>query len=230
MKIAIIPARAGSKRVKQKNIRPFAGEPMIQHPIRAALESKLFDRVIVSTESAEIAAIARKAGAEVPFVRPEELAGDLPSSIEVMVHALNWLKSQGCCPELACMIYATSAFLTPEYLKQGLELLEKLNADSSAAVVAYPHPIDRAFLIDESRMLKFRWPENQNVRTNDLPPSYHDLGMFYWLRVEKFLETKTVWQARTTAVVLPQNCAQDVDTEEDWANAERLFQSLRNKR
>ncbi len=226
MKVAIIPARAGSKRVKLKNIRSFAGRPMITYPIEAALKSKLFDRVIVSTESSEIAEIAREAGAEVPFLRPEDLAGDQPTTTPVVIHALEWLAQQGHKPDLACLIYATAAFLTPEFLSQGLKLMNERGADSTAAVTQYSHPIDRALTMPQDGFLKFRWPENKNVRTNDLPPSYHDLGMFYWLRVARFLATKSVWQEKTSPVLIPSHLAADIDTEEDWQRAELLFERL----
>jgi len=185
--VALIPARSGSKRIPGKNIKPFAGQPMIAYSIKAAEASGLFSRIIVSTDSAEIAAVAQSYGAQIPFMRPPRLADDFTPTADVVLHALKWLKANKSLSEYFCCIYATAPFLQPEYLKAGFERLrDEDDAATAFAVTSFAYPIFRALSIDEKGRMKMIWPEHLETRSNDLPEAYHDAGQFYWGRSRKF--------------------------------------------
>ena len=224
MIVAIIPARGGSKRIPRKNIRDFMGLPMIAYSIRAALESGLFDKIIVSTDSQEIAEIAKAHGAEVPFLRPANLADDHASTAAVLVHALEFCSQQGWCPEYACCIYATAPFIQPEYLVQGLEVVRNSSADNSFSVSSYAFPVFRAQRIKEDGLLEMQWPEHRLTRSQDLTELYHDAGQFYWMEVAAFMANPNLY-ANAAPVVLPRHLVQDIDTEEDWHRAELMYKA-----
>ncbi|MBA3015311.1 MAG: pseudaminic acid cytidylyltransferase [Proteobacteria bacterium] len=226
MKVAIIPARGGSKRIPGKNIKPFAGKPIIAYSIEAALTSSLFDRVIVSTDSQEIAAIARVHGAETPFVRPDELADDFTTTADVLLHALNWLTAQQSPPSQICCLYATAPFVQPRYLKQGLDLLLTSKAASVFSVTSYPASIYRALKQEPDGRLAMVWPEYELTRSNDLPETFHDAGQFYWLDAPRFMNEKIIYNHDSRPVILPRFLTQDIDTPEDWVTAEAMHQTL----
>lgn len=226
MNIAIIPARGGSKRILRKNVRPFCGRPMIAWPIAAAAASGLFDHVIVSTEDAEIADVARQAGAEVPFARPAELADDHAGTTDVVVHALSWAIEAGWPVEAACCIYATAAFVSAEMLGEARRLLSP-GCDFAFAAVRYAHPPQRGFLRAADGSPELLQPEHQATRTQDLPPVYHDSGQFYWGTREAWMERRPFFGPRTRFVELPPWRACDIDRDEDWTMAERLFAAMR---
>lgn len=229
MNIAIIPARGGSKRIPDKNIKPFSGKPIIAYSIETAKISGLFDKIIVSTDSKEIANTAREYGAQVPFMRPEKLSDDFIPTVPVLLHALKWLAENGVSPDYVCCIYATAPFVQPDYLKKGLELMIRKRASSVFSVTTFPFSIFRALNISEAGCLKMFWPEHELVRSNDLPEAYHDAGQFYWLESKKFLKTKKIYTGDALPVILPRGLVQDIDTPEDWETAEAMYEVAKKR-
>ena len=224
--IAIIPARGGSKRIPKKNIKLFAGQPIIAYSIKAAKETDLFARIIVSTDSLEIADVAREYGVEIPFLRPSELANDFASTNEVVYHAIEWLAKEGRQPEFICCIYATAPFIKASYLNQGYDKLVSSNATSVFSITTYPYPIYRSLKITESGRVEIIWPEYTNLRSQDLPESYHDAGQFYWVNTKKFMQEKAIFAKDSLPVILPRYLVQDIDTVEDWETAEKMYSAL----
>lgn len=224
--IAVIPARGGSKRIPRKNIRDFAGKPMIAHSIETALRSDCFARVIVSTEDAEVAEIARASGAEVPFTRPAQLADDRTGTVEVIQHAARELDRSGDRPDLICCLYATAPFVTAELLRRGRAALLESDRSYAFTVAAYPAPIQRALRIRQDGAVEPIWPENAQVRSQDLEPAFHDAGQFYWGTRNAWLSGLTVHAAHSSAVLLPSERVQDIDTPSDWRRAELLYRLL----
>ena len=222
--VAIIPARGGSKRIPRKNLLPFDGVPMIVRSIRTALESGVFDQVVVSTDDAEIADVARAHGAQVPFLRPAELADDFTGTAAVIVHALQQLPAF----DFACCVYATAPLLQAQYLRQGIELLEQ-HPDKSFAfsVCSFGFPVQRALTLDGQGALTALYPEFRNTRSQDLPEAFQDAGQFYWGRSEAWLRGEVVYSPASLPVVLPRHLVQDIDTPEDWKRAEYLYAALK---
>ena len=227
--VAIIPARGGSKRIKNKNVRSFAGQPMISYSILAAQRSELFDRIIVSTDSEDIARVAEAYGAEVPFMRPPDLSNDHTATAPVIQHALRWLADHGTSLGYACCLYATAPFVQAKYLTQGLETLRQTNASSVFSVTTFSFPILRALRLTEDGMLRMFWPEHELSRSQDLPEAYHDAGQFYWLNVKMFLDTGRLYAKDSRPVILPRYLVQDIDTLEDWERAELMFEAIKAK-
>jgi pseudaminic acid cytidylyltransferase len=226
-KIAIIPARGGSKRIPRKNIRLFAGKPIISYSIQAALDSKLFDRIIVSTDDREIAQIAESFGAEIPFFRPAELADDWSGTNVVVKHCLQWLKAEeDYSADFSCCIYATAPFLQEEYLRQGIEQLQITGKLFSFSITSFSFPIQRALRLNKDGYIEAMYPENIFVRSQDIETTYHDAGQFYWGRSEAFIQDELVYSSLSVPVILPSYLVQDIDTEEDWHHAELMFKSL----
>jgi pseudaminic acid cytidylyltransferase len=223
MNVCIIPARGGSKRIPDKNIRDFCGKPMIAHSIEAAKAAGVFDRIIVSTDSEKIADIARKRGAEVPFMRPPELANDFATTDAVLIHALKQLGNM----DYACCLYATAPFVRPADLRNGLDVLKASGATTAFSVTTFPFPIFRALRINEKGSLEMFWPENRTTRSQDLPEAFHDAGQFYWISAEKYLAAPALYAPDAVPILLPRHLVQDIDTPEDWVRAELMFQSLR---
>lgn len=225
--IAIIPARGGSKRIPRKNIKTFHGRPMIAYSIRAALDSGLFARVIVSTDDAEIAEVARACGAEVPFMRPAALADDHAGTAEVIQHAVGSLCEQGEVFTYACCLYATAPFVTPEYLARGLELLEE-HPDKAYAftVTDFASPVQRALRLRADGGVESLYPEFYETRSQDLEPAFHDAGQFYWGRTEAWEQGAPLHAPHSLPVRLPRHRVQDIDTPEDWQRAELLYEAL----
>ena len=226
MNVAIVPARGGSKRIPNKNIKPFLGKPIISYSIRAAKEADVFDHVIVSTDSEEIARVAKEYGAEVPFMRPAGLADDLTPTAPVLAHALNWLAENGMSAKYACCIYATAPFVQAQYIREGYETLVNKEVASVFSVTTFPFPIFRALRIAEDGHLEMFWPEHELTRSNDLPEAYHDAGQFYWLDCETFLREQKLYSRDALPIILPRYLVQDIDTLEDWQTAERMFKAL----
>ncbi|WLH37199.1 pseudaminic acid cytidylyltransferase [Pseudomonas sp. FP2196] len=222
--VAIIPARGGSKRIPRKNLAPFDGVPMIVRSIRTALDSGLFERVVVSTDDEEIAQVARAHGADVPFLRPAELADDFTGTAAVIVHALQQLPYF----DYACCVYATAPLLQARYLRQGFELLEQ-HADKSFAfsVTGFGFPIQRALTLDGQGALTALSPEFRNTRSQDLPEAFQDAGQFYWGRSEAWLRGDVLFSPASLPVILPRHLVQDIDTPEDWKRAEYLYAALK---
>lgn len=226
MNVAIIPARGGSKRIPGKNVKPFVGKPIIAWSIEAAKAAGIFDRIIVTTDSEEIARVANDYGAETPFVRPPELSDDHTPTAPVIAHCLEWLTVQGNPAQHACCIYATAPFVRADFIKQGYELLVNRKVSSAFSVTTFPFPIFRALRIEEDGHLAMFWPEHELTRSNDLPEAFHDAGQFYWLECETFLQSRRVYGRDALPVVLPRYLVQDIDTPEDWLTAEYMFRAL----
>ncbi len=222
MKIAIIPARGGSKRIPRKNIKEFFDKPMIAWSIEAAKGSGLFDHIIVSTDDVEIAEVARDYGAEVPFMRPAELSNDHAGTTEVIAHATQWVLDQGWPVTAVCCIYATAPFVREEDLKKGLEYLESGDWAYSFTVTDYAAPILRSFKQTQDGGIEMFFPEHFSTRSQDLPPALHDAGQFYWGRPTAWLEGKQIFGRYSVPVIIPRWRVQDIDNEEDWARAEIL--------
>jgi pseudaminic acid cytidylyltransferase len=226
MKLAVIPARGGSKRIPRKNIKPFGGKPMIAWSIEAAIESRCFDRIVVSTDDAEIAEVAKAFGAEVPFVRPAHLADDFAGTLPVIAHAIAWQNGSAHAVSECCCIYATAPFLQPDALRMGLEQLRQSRADYAFSVASYAFPIQRAIKITRNQRIEMFQAEHFQTRSQDLEEAWHDAGQFYWGKAEVWLAQKTIFGPASTPVVLPRHRVQDIDTPEDWARAELMFKIL----
>ncbi|MQW87730.1 pseudaminic acid cytidylyltransferase [Sinorhizobium saheli] len=226
MNLAVIPARGGSKRIPRKNIKPFLGRPMIAWSIGAAIESGCFDRLIVSTDDEEIAEIARQSGAEVPFLRPAELADDYATTSDVIRHAISWLDQNDRMPERVCCIYATAPFLRAGDITRGFDLLEEGGADFVFSATSYAFPIQRAIRLTPEGRVEMLMPEQFSTRSQDLDEAYHDAGQFYWGRSEAWLSGKPIFSPLATALILPRYRVQDIDTPDDWLRAELMFKAL----
>jgi pseudaminic acid cytidylyltransferase len=225
MRLAIIPARGGSKRIPRKNIRLFAGQPMICHAIAAARQTALFEHVVVSTDDAEISAIARAAGAKTPFVRPAELADDHTPTVPVVAHAIAACATLGWHAEQVCCIYPAVPLLRADDIIAALALLEDGGSDFVFPVAPFPAPLERALRRDTDGRSRPVLPQHAATRSQDLEPAYHDAGQFYW-------GTRQAWERglnihlHSRTIVLPAWRVVDIDTPEDWERAERLHRAL----
>jgi len=226
MNIAVIPARGGSKRIPRKNIKLFGGLPMVAWSIRAAHQSRCFDRIIVSTDDAEISEIALFHGAEVPFVRPAELSDDYTGTVPVVAHAIQWHITRRIFPTQVCCIYATAPFLRASDLCEGLKILRESNADYALSVTNYAFPIQRAVRITPNNRVNMFQPEHYQTRSQDLEDAWHDAGQFYWGRTDAWLAEKPLLGPGSVPVALPRYRVQDIDTPEDWKRAELMFRAL----
>lgn len=220
MKIAVIPARGGSKRIPRKNIKPFSGKPMIAWSIEAAKSSGLFDRIIVSTDDAEIAEVAKTWGAEVPFVRPDELSNDYAATTAVIAHAAQWALDQRMDVEAVCCIYATAPFVVTDDLKRGWEVLNTGTWDYAFTVTDFAAPIFRSFKQLPDGGIEMFFPEHFATRSQDLPTALHDAGQFYWGRTSAWINGKRIFDRHSVPVIIPRWRVQDIDTPDDWARAE----------
>lgn len=225
MKVAVIPARGGSKRIPRKNVRAFLGKPIIAYSIDAARASGVFDRILVSTDDAEIAAVARDCGAETPFLRPAEISDDHTGTADVVKHALTFLADAGTPATYACCIYATAPFVRPADIRTGLERLEASDQSYAFSVTTFPFPIQRALRLSGEGVAPFH-PEHAETRSQDLEEAYHDAAQFYWGRAEAYLTDVALFAPTSIPVVLPRSRVQDIDTEEDWTRAEHLYRAL----
>jgi len=220
MRIAIIPARGGSKRIPRKNINSFNGKPMIAWSIEAAKSSGLFEHIIVSTDDAEIAEVSKQWGAKVPFTRPVELSNDFAATTEVIAHSVQWAMHQGLDFESVCCIYATAPFIQAEDIKRGCEALDSGDWDYAFAVTDFAAPIFRSFKQTEQGGLEMFFPEHFVTRSQDLPLALHDAGQFYWGRPKAWIEGKPIFDIRSKPILIPRWRVQDIDTSEDWKRAE----------
>lgn len=225
MKLAIIPARGGSKRIPRKNIKSFCGKPMIAWSIEAAKNSGCFDQIVVSTDDEEIANIAKAFGATLPFIRPQSLSDDHTGTIPVIQHATQWFVDQGASVDEVCCIYATAPFVMPVDLKKGLSVLQDSGADYALSVTSYAFPIQRALKLKNERIEMFK-PEHFQTRSQDLEEAWHDAGQFYWGKSQAWLDGEMLFAPHSAAVILPRHRVQDIDTLEDWHRAEWLFKAM----
>lgn len=226
MKICVIPARGGSKRIPRKNIKPFCGKPMIGWSIEAAVQSGCFDRVVVSTDDTEIADVARKCGAEVPFIRPAHLSDDHTGTIPVIAHAIEWFIGRGSDIRKACCLYATAPFVRAQDLQAGLVELETQACDYAFSMTSYAFPIQRALQLTTAGRVRMFYPEHFNTRSQDLQEAYHDAGQFYWGSADAWLANRPIFSENSVPVLLPRHRVQDIDTQEDWERAELMFRVL----
>ena len=217
--VAIIPARGGSKRIPRKNIKLFLGKPIIAYSIETAINSGIFDYVMVSTDDAEIANIAKSYGAQVPFFRSHQTSNDFSTTADVIIEVLNELKKTGRDYDNACCIYPTAPLLSEKSLVDAYNLLLTKNYNTVLPVCQFSYPVQRALKMDESKVSMI-CPENLNVRSQDLQKVYHDAGQFYWLKTSTFLENQKMFSENSGAVILNEIQVQDIDNETDWKMAE----------
>lgn len=226
--IAIIPARGGSKRIPKKNIKPFLGEPIISYSIKAALDSGIFDVVMVSTDSEEIAEIAKKYGAEVPFLRSEKTSSDFATTDDVLLEVLEEYRKRGQEFEYMACIYATAPFVTAESLKKAESILRKEKTTMVMPLTAFPYPPQRSYVLDEKGLAVFREPKYLNSRSQDLEKWYHEVGQYYLFDVEKYVALKGQIESDISALIVDDIEAQDIDTEDDWKIAELKYKLIHN--
>jgi N-acylneuraminate cytidylyltransferase len=224
--IAIIPARGGSKRIPRKNIKNFAGQPIIKYSIDAALQSGCFDEVMVSTDDKEIAEVAKSFGAKVPFFRSAENSSDMAMTFPVLEEVITEYKKRGMEFDYLCCIYPTAPFITSERLQTANRMLIDNNADVVLPIMKFGYPIQRSLRIEDGKVRMF-WPENYNVRSQDLEPAYQDCGQFYFLKTKIVFELGMLYTKFTIPLIVPESEAQDIDNEEDWKVAEMKFKILR---
>ena len=225
-RIAIITARGGSKRIPRKNIKKFCGKPILCYSIEAALATDVFDEVMVSTDDEEIAEVAKKAGANVPFFRSAETSNDFATTRDVLLEVVQKYEELGQHFDIMCCIYPTAPFVTAAKLKKGIELLERNGADEVCPVVRFSFPPQRCYIMKEG-FLYFKYPEYRNARSQDLEPYYHDCGQFYMYQTESFLN-KDQREWKLAPIIMPEMEVQDIDNEEDWKIAEIKYMSMKN--
>lgn len=220
--IAIITARGGSKRIPRKNIKDFLGKPIIAYSIEASLQSGIFQEVMVSTDDAEIAEVAQKYGAKVPFLRSAKNSDDFATTANVLTEVLENYAQLGQSFQYACCLYPTAPFITAEKLQKAFQLLTESNADSVVPVAAFSYPVWRSLKIENGK-LQMNFPENLNKRSQDLPPAYHDVGQFYFFQVAKFLSTRRLFSDFSVPLHVSELEMQDIDNETDWKLAELKY-------
>ena len=220
MNLCIIPARGGSKRIPKKNIKNFCGKPLISYSIEVAKKSNLFDRIIVSTDSQEIAQVAQQYGAEIQ-IRPDYLSDDYTGTGEVIEYVIDTLEKKY---EYVCCIYATAPFLQEQYLKEGFEKLKNTNACASFGVTSFEYPIQRAFKIKNNRCEMFD-KNNFYKRSQDLEEAYHDVGQFYWYK-QNCQSNDIFFGKDTIPIIIPRYLVQDIDTMEDFIRAEMMYKII----
>lgn len=223
--IAIITARGGSKRIPRKNIKEFCGKPIIAYSIEAALKSGAFDEVMVSTDSEEIAEIAKQYGAKVPFMRSEETSNDYATSSDVLCEVIARYEEMGMNFDYGCCIYPTAPFITADKLINAMRTIEENKSDSLIPVVAFSFPPLRGVVVENER-IHMKWPEYTNSRSQDLEKIYHDCGQFYAFNIQKFKNNKSFWAGDVSYIEIPEAEVQDIDTLEDWELAEIKYKFL----
>ena len=227
LRIAVIPARAGSKRIPGKNIRLFYGKPVIAYSIEAARKSGVIDRIVVSTDDENIASIAREYGAETPFTRPPDLSDDYCPTVPVIRHAVTWAENNWGEVGQVCCIYATAPFVMPEDIGQAYaRLVAEQVSGYVFSATTFPFPIQRAFRLTQHGNCEMFQPEHYNTRSQDLEEAYQDAGQFYWGRAEAFLTQKNFLSEESKPYILPRYRVQDIDAEEDWIRAEAMWHVL----
>lgn len=229
MKICIIPARGGSKRIPRKNVKPFHGKPMIAYAVTAAHESNMFDKVVVSTDDEQIVNVALKYGAEVPFMRPAELADDHTPTVPVIAHAIQACESLGWEFLEVCCIYPGVPFLRGQDIFSAYTQMRDMGANYAFPVTSFPSPIQRAFRRLDDGSVKYFQPENAEKRTQDLESSYFDVGQFYWGKKDAWLDGRNI-HLNATTIVIPEWRVVDIDTQADWERAELIYATFFSKK
>ncbi len=220
--IAIITARGGSKRIPRKNIKEFVGKPILLYSIEVALNSKIFDEVMVSTDDEEIARLAIQAGANVPFLRSNANADDYATTSDVISEVINEYDNRGQNFDVICCIYPTAPFITSDRLRETVELLISKQADCVLPVLKFSFPPQRG-LVMNGKWMEAKWPEFAQFRSQDLEPIYHDAGQFYTLNCKSFLAQKKIYMEKTYPIILSEIEVQDIDNEDDWILAEQKY-------
>jgi len=223
--VAIIPARGGSKRIPKKNIKSFLGKPIISYPIEAALKSKLFNEIMVSTDDEEIAEISKMLGASVPFLRSIKNSDDFATTVDVLLEVIEEYKKRGKVFDYVCCIYPTTPFISPEKLNHSFKILIEKKAKSLIPIVRYSYPIQRALRI-ENDSLQYIYPENGSKRSQDLELTYHDAGQFYWIKTDVLVNQRSMVTDNSIAYEISELEVQDIDSETDWKIAEMKYQIL----
>lgn len=218
-KIAIIPARGGSKRIPRKNIKDFLGKPIIAYSIEVAIKSRIFDAVMVSTDDEEIAAIAKFYGADVPFFRSKKNSDDTATTVDVILEVIAEFKKQKRYFDTGCCIYPTAPLINEDLLLDAYDLMVEKKYDSVFPVVRFSYPIWRSLKLEGTKSEMF-WPEYLNSRSQDLPDAYHDAGQFYWFKYDQLLKNNTVFTKNAGSIILSESEVQDIDSMNDWILAE----------
>ena len=226
MNICVIPARGGSKRIPRKNIKEFNGKLIIAYSIEAALKSNCFNQVIVSTDDNEIAEVAKTYGAKVPFIRPAELSNDYAGTIPVIKHTIEWLENHNNTIDNVCCLYATAPFIQSQTIFKAFQQLQESKADYCFSVTSFAFPIQRSIRITQDDKVDMFYPENFNVRSQDLEEAYHDAGQFYWGKAQAFKDELSIFSETASPYILPRYLVQDIDTTEDWIRAEAMHKVL----
>ena len=226
MNIAIIPARGGSKRIPKKNIKMFGKKPMVVWSIEAAIKSGCFDRIIVSTDDQKIADTAKENGAEVPFVRPSNISDDYTGTSVVVAHAIKWLHNKQENIDLVCCIYPTAPFIRPYDIKESMQIIKKERVDFVFSVTSYAFPIQRAVMINDYNRCEMYQPEMFDSRSQDVQSAFHDAGQFYWGSPAAWLEDRNIFSINSIPYILPRYLVQDIDTKEDWKQAEVMLDAI----
>ena len=227
--IAIITARGGSKRIPRKNIKQFCGKPIIAYSIEAAKRSGIFDEIMVSTDDEEIAEVARVYGAEVPFMRSDKTSDDFATTRDVLMEVLSEYEKLGKKYDYMVCIYPTNPFITEEILKEAIAILEKEQCEEVVPVVKFSFPPQRAYILDTSKNLKYKWEEYKNTRSQDLEPFYHDAGQFYCYNVQQYLMDNGNIEGKVCPIILSEYEVQDIDNRDDWKMAEMKYRFLTEK-
>ena len=228
-KVAIITARGGSKRIPRKNIKEFCGKPMLAYSIEAALQSGAFDEVMVSTDDEEIAEVARKYGAKVPFMRSEQTSNDYATTNDVLLEVLEEYEKRGEHFDMGCCIYPTAPFVTAEKINTAIRQLTESDADTLIPVVAFSYPPQRALIVRDERLV-FEYPQYMDSRSQDLEPHYHDIGQFYVFRTEGFKKNRKLMLGNILPFVVSEMEVQDIDNETDWKIAEIKYKLMKEGR
>jgi len=224
-KIAIIPARGGSKRIPRKNIKTFFGKPVIGYSIDTAIKSNLFDEIMVSTDDHEIASISKDFGAKVPFIRSPKNSGDFSSTYDVLEEVLTEYKNRNLIFDFGCCIYPSAPLIKKEFIELGYKKIIEENLNTVFPVVEYEHPIQRALYFDKKNYLRYVYPENSIKRTQDFKKRFHDSGQFYWFNIKTLLKNKKLVSDKTSGFIISQNLIQDIDTIDDWKVAENKYKN-----
>lgn len=225
-RLAIIPARGGSKRIPGKNLRLFNGKPIISYSIAAAQESGLFTQVMVSTDDEKIAKVARKYGAQIPFMRSLKNADDYATTTDVLLEVLNSYEERGTSFEMICCIYPTAVFVNAEKLKKSLSIIDSRGVDSSLPIVAFSYPVQRGLRLDMDGQVSYVAKENRYKRSQDLEKIYHDAGQFYWLKTKAFRDEKDLILTKNYPYIVSELEVQDIDNEVDWSLAELKYSMI----
>jgi pseudaminic acid cytidylyltransferase len=230
MKLAVIPARGGSKRIPKKNIKVFCGKPIISYAIEAAIASRVFDHIVVSTDDPQVAEVARKDGAEVPFLRPAKLSDDHMPTVPVIKHTIDWMTANRAAVSAVCCIYATAPFVAADDIRQAYsKLVNEAVTGYVFSATSFSFPIQRAFRIKKDGYCEMFHPENYNTRSQDLEHAYQDAGQFYWGSAESYLSNKEFFSNDSKPYLIPRYRVQDIDTMADWMRAEIMWRILQEE-